>query len=364
MRAAHDIFICENCFKDCENDPMHTNHKKFGEDPCFKSCRESACKRRVPLSQRGTACDHLWTQRARWLAGCQVAQAIHRHREVTHPTNATASQAPQTRHEASQEVTDATVFPAHIGAHDTQRPTASRSPAQLELLDPNLGLNASSIGRVNDLLSRVTQLEEQHLQSQSGITTREEEMTSLRQSLFRYEQLLTTACHELLAAGSQSLAEGSSFRRTMSVDAPTVLADVDRIARGVRGALVTPLHSDNDSGARHGILETFETPYQAAPLQVMQFGGNFPLQPYAMTNNQGQFDINFMGPSPMPPSNPQFLQAQSHILDPAMLTQNNGGMAHNFGPINAWASANAELALPTPNGPASDYHSQSSGQRK
>ncbi|KAM3424883.1 hypothetical protein BST61_g6859 [Cercospora zeina] len=365
MRVAHGIYLCEDCFVTFDNEEGRVNHKHYGAGPCFKSCQDMSCRRRISsCAARDRACDHLYTRHAQWLAAYQVVKVLHQDRAAAQAIRFGAMHPQQTEDEASQSAITETVLPPTDQSQDARRLNCSTPIEPPGLLGPDLSFDASSISRVNDLLSRVTQLEQQLAQSQSGNHSQEDEITSLRQSQARLQQLLTTACHELMSVGSRSLAEGSIFRRTMSVDAPNVLADVDRVAQGLRATMVSPLSIEHGNGARYGTSNAVDFVPPGPSMQPMAMGDNLPPQQYGVMNSQGAFDVGCMNTYLLSPPGIQFPQAQSNIRKSAM-QQTVAGEPYSFGPINMWVPENANYPAMMPNGPGSDYHSQSSsGPRK
>ncbi|KAF2216688.1 hypothetical protein CERZMDRAFT_80741 [Cercospora zeae-maydis SCOH1-5] len=181
-----------------------------------------SCRRRISGSAaRDAVCSHLYTRHAQWLAAYQVVKVLHQDRAAAEAIRIEASHAQQIGDEAPSATVNATLSPTTDEHQETQH--CSTPIEQPELLWPGLSFDATSISRVNDLLTRVTQLEQQLAQSQSDTRSQQDEITSLSQSQARLQQLLTTACHELMSVGSQSLAEGSTFRGTMIVDASSFM---------------------------------------------------------------------------------------------------------------------------------------------
>lgn len=351
------MFMCEDCFLPFKTDEQRLDHKDHGVNPCISSCEFVRCRRRrIRSLSHLTHCDHIFTVSARWQAALRTAEAmIHGHTSNNLRNSPSLEQQQQQHTGGESDLTNALSQSSHdtgeveIGTAQDARDTSGERH-QVSFRNP--------ASRVYGF--RVTQSEQQLSSTQPE--TSSAHIGPLEQSQARLQHLLATACHELLAAGSPSLRVGASFRNALSVDAPNILAEIERIPLGTVRA---PINTNQTHGAWHhpSVVSEFASnstnhfPFRlASPAQVNDLASTQPLAPFFPEQDTGTIPTidQYGGTSVVP------------MRDSTMLQLPSDRMQFHRNPSGTAASANLPSAMyPMPTQPDSattnDYYSQSSG---
>lgn len=310
-RKAHGKFMCEECFEPFETEEQRLEHKDYDANPCFRSCRDAACHRRRPLSLRHlTHCDHLFTTLARWQAAFRAAEAI-------------------------------------IHGHTSNDLRNS----------PSLEQQQQHMGGEGILTNALSQPSNETGGIEAG-TAQDARDAPLRKSQARLQHLLATACHELWAVGSPSLRVGASFRTALSIDAPNILAEIERIDFGI---VREPMNTNQTHSAWHqppAVSElasngTNDIPcWLSSSAKPNNSADIWPLAPLFPEQDTGTMPS--MNPSGIPRVDSTMPQVPSDVMP---------FYSNDYGTAASWNMASAMYPMPTQADSAyrSDYYSQSSG---
>lgn len=299
MREKHKLFICEKCFTTFSADASFTAldkwtaHTKGGEDPCYKSCDVTRCKRNTRTSQsRPNPCYHLESNTARWEAARSVIHGL-----LSQPSRLddTGSAPPEDLNSSSPELAwPNNVIPAEIdwagyfdGTVELPPLAASDGDIFAGSTDPE-----ASMAAIHNLGPVVAKLRQDLVTAREAQTRLEARMAAMTRSHQATQHSLTRACEDLAETDALS----PTARRLLQEDAPEVLFSIDRGLSMRKQPNVTSVNTSfglselssvfDDSTQHHQHLGSWIN----APSQPLQF--NMP-PPSLPANARGDVQMSF-----------------------------------------------------------------------